>query len=131
AVSRGIQPVLRGVDVSLDTGEICAVMGVSGAGKTTVLRTVAALQSFSGGSIDVDGFALKPGPVPPESQLRELRKRVGVVFQCHALFEHLTVLENVMLAPVHALKWSPAKARDVAHKLLEELGVVARHAAYP
>jgi ABC-type polar amino acid transport system ATPase subunit len=129
--TRGATPVLRGVDLELARGEICALMGVSGAGKSTVLRAIAALQSFSAGSIDVDGFALKPGPVPPESQLKPLRGKVGFVFQAHSLFEHLTVMDNVTLAPIHAQGWTRERARSVAGGLLDTLGVAARSAAYP
>jgi len=129
--TRGETPVLRGVDLDVATGEICALMGVSGAGKSTVLRAAAALQPFSAGSIVVDGFALQPGPVPPESQLKPLRRRVGFVFQAHSLFEHLTVMDNVTLAPVHAQGWTRERAREVAGALLETLGVAARSSAYP
>lgn len=130
-VQRGDKPVLHGVDLEIAAGEICAVMGESGAGKTTVLRVVAALQSFSRGQVTIDGVSLAPGPVPPESRLRELRRRVGVVFQSHALFEHLTALENVMLAPVHALGQSREDAQRTAERLLESLGVHVRAGAYP
>jgi ABC-type polar amino acid transport system ATPase subunit len=128
---RGSTAVLRGVDLDIASGEICALMGVSGAGKSTVLRAIAALQSFSEGSIVVDGFALQPGPVPPESRLRPLRGKVGFVFQAHSLFEHLTVMDNVTLAPIHAQRWTRERARGVAAGLLETLGVAARSAAYP
>jgi len=130
-VSRAEREILRGVDLQVPAGEICALMGASGAGKSTVLRSVAALQPFSGGSIDVGGFALNPGPVPKESRLKGLRRKVGMVFQAAALFEHLTALENVTLAPVHALGWTKAKAREGAMALLEELGVAHRADAYP
>ena len=129
--SHGAREVLRGVELSLAPGEICALMGVSGAGKSTVLRAVAALQPFSAGTIDVGGVALRPGPVPRESRLRELRSRVGMVFQAHALFPHLTALQNVTLAPVHALGWTRQKAEETAMELLAGLGVAARASAYP
>jgi ABC-type polar amino acid transport system ATPase subunit len=129
--ARGATPVLNGVDLDVAPGEICALMGVSGAGKSTVLRAIAALQPFSAGSIVVDGFALEPGPVPPESRLEPLRRKVGFVFQAHSLFEHLTVMDNVTLAPVHAQGWTRERAREVAAGLLETLGVAARGAAYP
>ena len=129
--TRGETPVLRGVDLDLSVGEICALMGVSGAGKSTVLRAIAALQPFSAGSIVVDGFPLHPGPVPPESRLRALRSKVGFVFQAHSLFEHLTVMDNVTLAPMHAQRWTRARAREVALGLLETLGVAKRADAYP
>jgi ABC-type polar amino acid transport system ATPase subunit len=131
SATRGATPVLRGVDLDVGTGEICALMGVSGAGKSTVLRAIAALQAFSAGSIVVDGFALQPGPVPPESQLRPLRRKVGFVFQAHSLFEHLSVMDNVTLAPIHAQGWTREKARQVASRLLETLGVSARAGAFP
>jgi ABC-type polar amino acid transport system ATPase subunit len=123
--------ILRGVELTVAAGEICCLMGASGAGKSTVLRSIAALQSFSGGEILVGDFALAPGPVPKESRLVGLRRKVGMVFQAHALFEHLSALENVMLAPVHALRWPKQKARDRAMELLDELGVSHRANAYP
>lgn len=128
---RGGRSILNGVDLEVARGEVCALMGVSGAGKSTVLRSIAALQPFSAGSVVVDGFALRPGPLPRESRLRELRSRVGMVFQAHSLFEHLTALQNVTLAPVHALGWTSGRAEEVAMKLLEGLGVAARAGAYP
>ena len=100
---RGVRPVLRDLGLAVRPGEICALMGCSGAGKSTVLRAAAALEPFQGGRIAVDGFALGPGPVPPESRLAPLRRRLGMVFQGYALFEHLTVLQNVALAPIHVL----------------------------
>jgi len=129
--TRGSTPVLRGVDLDITSGEICALMGVSGAGKSTVLRAIAALQPFSDGGIVVDGFALRPGPVPPESRLRPLRSKVGFVFQAHSLFEHLTVMDNVTLAPMHAQGWTRERAEGVAAGLLQTLGVAARSGAYP
>ncbi len=128
---RGTQPVLRGVDIDVRRGEVWALMGLSGAGKTTVLRTVAALEPFTSGTITVGDFVLRPGPLLSESRLIGLRKNVGMVFQSHALFQHLTVLENVMLAPVHARKWTRAQAADAAMRLLESLGIAERADAYP
>ncbi|MEO7520620.1 MAG: ATP-binding cassette domain-containing protein, partial [Gemmatimonas sp.] len=102
---RSGREVLRGIDLAVAAGETCMLMGASGSGKSTALRTIAALQPFSAGSISVGDFTLQPGAVPRESRLRPLRSKVGMVFQAHALFEHLTALENVMLAPHHALGW--------------------------
>jgi polar amino acid transport system ATP-binding protein len=130
-VARGAKEVLRGVDLDVAPGEVVALMGVSGAGKSTVLRAVAALEPFTAGSIDAGGFALRPGPVPRESRLRELRSKVGMVFQAHALFPHLTALRNVTLAPVHALGWTQARAEQAAMELLTALGVAARAHAWP
>ncbi|MEO6446147.1 MAG: ATP-binding cassette domain-containing protein [Gemmatimonadaceae bacterium] len=128
---RGKQQVLSGMDLDVQAGEVCALMGVSGAGKSTALRAIAALQPFSRGSITVGACALRPGPVPAESRLRALRSQVGMVFQAHALFEHLTALENVMLSPVHVLGWPRARAESVARELLDSLGVASRADALP
>ena len=130
-VAHGAKQVLRGVDLDVAPGEMCVLMGLSGAGKSTVLRAIAALQPFDAGSIAVGDFTLHPGPLRRESQLRGLRGRVGMVFQAHALFEHLTALENVTLAPVHALRWTRERARQVATALLDDLGVGARADALP
>ena len=129
--SRGAREILRGVTVDVAPGEICALMGTSGAGKTTMLRAIAALGPFDSGSIVVDGFALHPGHVPPESKLRLLRRSVGMVFQSQSLFEHLTAIENVTLALVHALGWTRERAQDEAMALLTTLGMAARASAYP
>lgn len=130
-VVRGSQHVLRGVDLTVNPGEIVALMGLSGAGKTTVLRAVAALQPFSAGTITLGDVALHPGPLPPQSRLGGLREKVGMVFQEHALFEHLTVLDNVTLAPIHARGWTRERAVKAAMELLESLGVAERQEALP
>ncbi len=130
-VMRGTRDVLRGVDLTIETGALCALMGVSGAGKSTVLRAIAALQPIAAGRIEIGGVRLEPGPLPPESRLRDLRRHVGMVFQSAALFDHLTALENVTLAPIHALRWSRERANEAARRLLGELGVGGRAAAYP
>ncbi|MEP7346346.1 MAG: ATP-binding cassette domain-containing protein [Gemmatimonadaceae bacterium] len=130
-VRRGAQEVLRGIDLVVHAGEICALMGVSGAGKSTVLRSVVALQAFDAGSIAVGGFALRPGRVPPESALKPLRRLIGMVFQAHSLFEHLTVLQNLTLAPVEAMGSTKAQAEQVARRLLSSLGIAHRADAYP
>ena len=130
-VRRGEREVLRGLDLEVAPGELCALMGVSGAGKSTALRAVAALEPFTAGSIQVGDFALRPGPLPRQSALRGLRGKVGMVFQAHSLFEHLTALENVTLAPIHALGWTKERAQKVAIELLGELGVAERAGAYP
>ncbi len=130
-LSRAGREVLRGVSLSVARGQFVALMGLSGSGKTTALRATAALESFQAGRIEVDGFALAPGGVPPESRLKPLRRRVGMVFQAHALFEHLTALENVVLAPVQVLGHPPAQAAERARGLLESLGVGGRAGAFP
>jgi polar amino acid transport system ATP-binding protein len=123
--------VLRGLSLEVARGEVVALMGPSGVGKTTTLRAVAALQPFDDGHIVVDGFALAPGPVPAESRLRPLRRLVGLVFQGHALFEHLTALDNVTLALRHVFGKNRSEAEAVAAELLASLDVAARAGAWP
>jgi ABC-type polar amino acid transport system ATPase subunit len=123
--------VLRDVTLEVRRGEVVALMGRSGAGKTSVLRAVAALEPFDAGAIDIDGFALLPGPLPPQSQLGVLRRRVGLVFQSHALFAHLCALDNVALALIHVVGRPPAEARIAAQRLLDALEVGGRAAALP
>ncbi len=130
-VRRGDRDVLRALSLVVQRGEIVALMGASGAGKTTALRAVAALQSFDAGRIEVDGFALAPGPLPGQSQLGALRRRVGLVFQAHALFEHLSARDNVTLALRHVLGKTDAEARSVAERLLQSLEVGSRADALP
>jgi polar amino acid transport system ATP-binding protein len=131
AVARGATRVLRGLDLDVASGEIVALMGGSGAGKTTILRTVAALQPFDAGAITVGDVSLAPGPLPPQSRLRALRDRVGMVFQSAALFEHLNVIDNLTLAPIHVRGTPADRARDAAHTLLASLGVGHRADALP
>lgn len=123
--------VLRALSLEVARGELVALMGPSGVGKTTALRAIAALQPFDEGQIVVDGFALAPGPVPPESRLVALRRRVGLVFQAHALFEHLTALDNVTLALRYVLGKRRPEAETLATKLLSELDVGMRAGAWP
>lgn len=130
-LARGGRPVLRGVRMAVSHGELVALMGLSGGGKTTVLRCVVALEAFDKGTVDVDRFPLRPGRVPRESALRELRRKVGIVFQLHHLFDHLTALENITLAPIHAMGVQRAAAETRARELLESLGVLSRATAYP
>jgi ABC-type polar amino acid transport system ATPase subunit len=110
---RGSREVLRGIHLRVRRGEILALMGLSGGGKTTVLRCVAGLEAFDAGSISID------------------RKDVGMVFQLHYLFEHLTVIDNVTLAPVHVRGIPRADATRRAIELLQLLGVDHRRNALP
>ena len=131
SLARGAQAVLRGVDLSARRGELVALMGLSGGGKTTVLRSVAALEPFDAGTIDVDGFRLAAGPTPRERHLAPLRRKVALVFQQHGLFEHLDALRNVTLALVHVLGVPRGEAEEKASALLSSLGVSHRTGALP
>jgi ABC-type polar amino acid transport system ATPase subunit len=130
-VRRGARPVVRGVSLDVTRGEILAVMGASGAGKTSVLRAVAGLDPIAAGSVVIDGLQLSAGPLPRGEALRELHRRVGMVFQFHHLFEHLTALHNVWLALVHVQRQPQPEAERKARELLDHLGVGARADAVP
>jgi polar amino acid transport system ATP-binding protein len=130
-LKRGTRTILEGVSFEVARGELCALMGASGAGKSTILRAVAALEPFDTGSVSFDGPTLSPGAVPPQSRLKELRRRVGFVFQTPSLFEHMTAIDNVTLALMHALGWPRDRAEKTASDLLDSLGVGARAAAFP
>ncbi len=129
-LSRGSREVLRGVSFAADRGELVALMGLSGGGKTTILRTIAALEPFDSGTVDVGGVVLRPGANARQT-IRDLRKQVGMVFQLHYLFEHLTALDNVTLAPTHVARVANADAESRAMALLDSLGVAHRRNAYP
>ena len=131
SLKRGDRDILEGVSFEVARGELCALMGASGAGKSTILRAVAALEAFDAGTVDFDGAKLTPGAVPPQSRLKALRRHVGFVFQSPSLFEHMTAIDNVMLALVHALGWERDRAERTAFDLLESLGVGGRAKAYP
>ena len=115
---RGARQILRGVSFDIGHGELVAVMGPSGSGKTTILRAIAGLEPFQDGRVTVDGVSLTAGD-HDNATLRALRRQIGMVFQFHCLFEHLSALENVWLAPVHAHGVRRDDAERRAHELLE------------
>jgi ABC-type polar amino acid transport system ATPase subunit len=129
-VSRGERRILDGVSVEVERGELVAIMGESGSGKTTLLRAISGLEAFQAGRIDVDNVTLESGSLPPATR-RELCRKVGLVFQFHCLFEHLTALDNVCLAPLHAYGVSARQAEERARGLLRAFGVEHRAAAFP
>jgi ABC-type polar amino acid transport system ATPase subunit len=131
AVLRGGRLVVNGVSFTGQQGELLAIMGASGAGKSTVLRSVAGLDPLASGAIDVGGVTLAAGRTPARDARRALHRSVGIVFQFHHLFSHMTAIDNVALAPVHALRQPRAAAVDRARALLDELGVGGRAAAMP
>jgi ABC-type polar amino acid transport system ATPase subunit len=131
SLRRGEREILAGFDLAVGRGEIVALMAPSGAGKTTVLRAAAGLTPFDGGEVLVGGVTLPAGRLPSGATLRALRRQVGMVFQQHFLFEHLTALENVMLAPVRVLGARRAEAEERAMGLLAALGVEGRARALP
>jgi len=112
-LSRGARDILRGVTFTAGRGEIAAIMGPSGSGKTTILRAIAGLDRHDSGRIAVAGG------------------RAGMVFQFHCLFEHLSAMENVCLAPVHAHGVPRDEAIRRGHELLTAFGVEHRAGALP
>jgi len=130
-LQRGARSILSGVSLDVARGELLAVMGPSGSGKTTILRAVAGLESFQGGRIVVEGVRLEGGSAPGPPALAGLRRKVGMVFQFHCLFEHLTAVQNICLAPVHAHGVKPADATRRAHELMAAFGVDHRADALP
>ena len=130
-LQRGARPILTGVSLEVRRGELVAIMGPSGSGKTTILRSVAGLEPFQAGRINVDGVTLEKGATIPGDVLRALRRKVGMVFQFHCLFEHLSAIDNVCLAPVHAHGVTPADAHRRGHELLAAFGVDHRATALP
>lgn len=127
---RGSRQVLDGVSFDVERGSVIALMGASGSGKTTILRAMAGLEPFESGSIVVEGVAVHPN-VSLRDPLRELRRKVGMVFQFHGLFEHLPVLQNVTLALMHVHRVARVDAERRARELLVSLGVDHRVSALP
>lgn len=129
----GGDPVLQGVDLDVERGEVVVILGASGAGKTTLLRALNYLTPFTAGEAWVAGCGLRPGLCErgDAGLLRDLRRRVGMVFQSLHLFPHLTALGNVMVAPRHVLGLSPEVARREAELLLARVGLERQARAYP
>jgi ABC-type polar amino acid transport system ATPase subunit len=130
-VVRGNRTVLENLSFSAAQGELVALMGPSGSGKSSVLRAIAGLDPFTGGTITVGGFPLTARVRPGPRSLRALHRAVGLVFQAHHLFAHMTALQNVWLAPVHVLRRPKDDAERRARALLERLGVAHRAGALP
>lgn len=119
--------VLKDIDLTVNRGQVVVVLGPSGSGKSTLCRTINRLETIDSGTIAVDGE-----PLPAEGRkLAALRSDVGMVFQSFNLFAHLTILENVTLAPVKVRKLAKNSARDAAMALLERVGVANQADKYP
>jgi ABC-type polar amino acid transport system ATPase subunit len=114
--------VLRGVSLSVKRGEVAAVIGPSGGGKSTLLRCLNGLERFEAGEVCLGELALSPGATAPQT-LQALRRRVGMVFQQFHLFPHMSVLDNVLAGPLFAQKRSRAEAEPHARLLLERVGL--------
>jgi ABC-type polar amino acid transport system ATPase subunit len=128
----GERRVLEDVTAEVARGETIAVVGPSGGGKSTLLRCLNYLESFEGGEIDIAGFSLRPGMGRAHREaLRQLRAKVGMVFQQFNLFPHLSVLDNITLAPRLVRAKTPAEAVASARALLDKVGLGDRAGSYP
>ena len=125
--SYGKLEVLKGVSLSVETGQVVALIGRSGSGKSTLLRCINGLEAFQSGRIEVAGHKLDQDP----KHLRELRKDVGIVFQSYNLFPHLTVGQNIMLSPRITKNVPQPQAQALAKDVLAQVGLSDKFDSYP
>lgn len=125
--SFGANPVLKGVSFAVPKGEVVAIIGKSGSGKSTALRCIDRLEVIDQGQIRVCGHDVHDS----EIDLRALRTDVGIVFQSYNLFPHLTVEQNVMLAPCAVKKKSKAQAQEISDRTLRQVGLQEKAQSYP
>ena len=118
--------VLKGIDLNIKEKEVVAIIGPSGSGKSTLLRCMNYLEEPTQGMVSVDGILLDG-----EANINKVREEVGMVFQRFNLFPHMTVLQNIMLAPMKVRKASAADAEQTAKKLLERVGLGDKADSYP
>jgi general L-amino acid transport system ATP-binding protein len=118
---------LRGVSMDVQKGEVIVIFGPSGSGKSTFIRTINRLEEHQEGQIIVDGTEL----TKDVHNIERVRMETGMVFQQFNLFPHLTVLQNVSLAPIHVRKWPKAKAEEIALQLLSRVGIPEQSGKFP
>ncbi|HTU91378.1 MAG TPA: amino acid ABC transporter ATP-binding protein [Gemmataceae bacterium] len=124
--------VLDGVSLTVRRGEVAVIVGPSGGGKSTLLRCINGLETFEQGEVHVDDIVLRPqSSAGGDDFLRQLRRRVGMVFQQFHLFPHLRVLVNVMSGPLWALRQPRDEVEAVARQLLERVGLADKIDAWP
>ena len=119
--------VLRGITTSVRRGEKVVILGPSGSGKSTFIRAINRLEEHQRGDILVDGVEL----TNDVRNIEAIRREVGMVFQSFNLFPHLTVMNNIMLAPIKVRKWAQAEAEEVANALLKRVGIPEQADKYP
>ena len=120
---------LDDISIVVKKKEVLVVMGPSGSGKSTLIRTFNGLETFNSGKLEVVGIPL--GSNHDERNVREIRKRVGMVFQQFNLFPHLSILDNITLAPIHVQKRKKIEAEEHALNLLSQMGVEKQAMKYP
>jgi len=118
---------LRGVSLTVKRGEVIVILGPSGSGKSTFIRAINRLEEHGKGDIIVNGITLSHDV----RNIAEIRREVGMVFQQFNLFPHLTIMENITLAPIHVRKWSREKAEETAMKWLTRVGIPEQANKYP
>ena len=123
----GVLEVLKGMDVEIEEGEVVCLIGPSGSGKSTFLRCLNRLETITGGEIIIDGHSV----TDPGVDLNKVRENIGMVFQHFNLFPHLSVLENITLAPVELKKLTKEEAKEKALELLRTVGLDDKAYAYP
>jgi ABC-type polar amino acid transport system ATPase subunit len=128
---RGARVVLTGITFEVSRGEVVALMGLSGAGKTSVLRIIAGLERDHQGDVDFGSSQSASAGARNAAASARVPQHAGMVFQFHHLFEHLTVLDNICLAPVHVRGVTRRDAEARARELLQDLGVAHRSSALP
>jgi polar amino acid transport system ATP-binding protein len=119
--------VLKGINTQIRKGEVVVVIGASGSGKSTFLRTLNLLEDPSGGSIFFDGVEI----TDPKVNINRHRQRMGMVFQQFNLFPNLTILKNMTIGPIKLLKKSKGEAEEIAMELLRRVGLEEKALAYP
>mgnify|MGYP001395783875 FL=1 len=120
---------LNKVSFTLDQGKVLVVMGPSGSGKSTLIRTINGLETFDKGELNVLG--IKIGSNTDERKIQKIRRRVGMVFQQFNLFPHLTILENITLAPIQVQKRQQKEAEEYGMYLLSQMGIESHSKKYP
>jgi glutamine transport system ATP-binding protein len=123
----GDHEVIRGIDIDIHRQEVVVVIGPSGSGKSSFLRCLNVLERPEEGDIRINQVSL----MDPLAQIHEIRKEIGMVFQHFNLFPHMTVLENIMIAPIQVRKWSKQQSKQVAMDLLRKVGLLEKADAYP
>ena len=119
--------VLKDINLEIGEGEVVCLIGPSGSGKSTFLRCLNRLEDITGGLVMVDGHAMSDKKI----NLNKIRENIGLVFQHFNLFPHLTVMENITIAPVELKKMTKAEAREKAMELLDKVGLADKADAYP
>ena len=123
----GSHELLRGIDLSVAPHEVVCLIGASGSGKSTLLKCVNLIEPVDAGDISVEGDRI----TAPGVDVDRIRRRIGIVYQAFNLFPHMTVLDNVTLAPRHALKMARQDAEEEAERLLSRFGLLEKRDEYP